>query len=112
VTNAQKTKGDRAEREAAAILADRLGACRRRLGAGRMDDMGDLELDERLSCAVQVADWHNIADALVRKVWAASDQAHAAGLEYGVAMLRIRGGTWRVAMDVDTFCRLLREATA
>ena len=36
------------------------------------------------------------------------------GLDYGVAMLRIRGRTWRVAMDVETFLGtpLLREATA
>ena len=106
-------KGERAEREAAALLADELGvSCRRRLGAGRHDDMGDLELPGEFSCAIQVADWEHIATALVRKVYDANEQADRAGLDYGVAMLRIKGGTWRVAMDVATFCDLLREATA
>ena len=49
MTAPAKAKGDRAEREAAAILADELGApVRRKLGAGRRDDQGDLELGGEL----------------------------------------------------------------
>ena len=113
MTAPAKAKGDRAEREAARILGDELGApVRRKLGAGRRDDQGDLELGGDLSCAVQVADWKDVVGALTRKVWDANEQADRSGLDYGVAMLRVRGGTWRVCMDVETFCTLLREATA
>ena len=113
MTAPAKQKGDRAEREAAELLNDELGVLvRRRLGAGRRDDMGDLELGDGFSCAVQVADWQDVVRALVAKVYDAVEQADRAGLDYGVAMLRIKGGTWRVAMDVETFCNLLREASA
>ena len=44
MTNPQKAKGDAAEREVAALLADLLGLpVRRKLGAGRQDDQGDLD---------------------------------------------------------------------
>jgi hypothetical protein len=109
MTDPHKTKGDRAEREAAGVLAELLGGVRRQLGAGRADDVGDLVGVP--GCAVQVADWQDLVRALRVKVDDAERQAARSGLAYGVAMLRIRGGTWRVAMSPATFCALLREAT-
>jgi hypothetical protein len=42
--NPSKRKGDQAEREAASLLSDLLGTVvRRKLGAGRLDDCGDLD---------------------------------------------------------------------
>ena len=42
--NKQKNKGDAAEREAAKLLAEATGLpVRRKLGAGRQDDVGDLD---------------------------------------------------------------------
>ena len=44
MSNPQKAKGDAAEREVAALLSDLLGfTVRRKLGAGRKDDTGDLD---------------------------------------------------------------------
>ena len=44
MANAQKGRGDRAEREAAELLSLLLGLpIRRKLGAGRLDDQGDLD---------------------------------------------------------------------
>lgn len=44
MTNPSKDKGDRAERELAALLTDQLGIpMRRKLGAGRTDDTGDID---------------------------------------------------------------------
>ena len=42
--NSKKRKGDAAEREAAELLSEATGfSVRRKLGAGRQDDEGDLE---------------------------------------------------------------------
>lgn len=44
MTSSSKRKGDSAEREVGALLSDQLGVTvRRKLGAGRMDDEGDLD---------------------------------------------------------------------
>lgn len=54
--NPQKRKGDAAEREAAALVAELTGyPVRRKLGAGRSDDEGDLEGVPRT--VLQVAAW-------------------------------------------------------
>ena len=58
----QKAKGDRAELEAAALLTEALGLpVRRKLGAGRSDDTGDL--DGVPGHVVQVASWKDTAAA-------------------------------------------------
>jgi len=62
MTNPQKAKGDRAELEAAALLTEALGLpVRRKLGAGRIDDTGDL--DGVPGQVVQVAIWADTAAA-------------------------------------------------
>ncbi len=44
MTNPSKRKGDKAEREVQALLNDLLGVpARRKFGAGRQDDMGDID---------------------------------------------------------------------
>lgn len=107
-----KDKGDRGEREAAAVLSDLLGPVERIYGAGRQGDRGDLALDPRLSCAVQVAAWDDVRAAAVRKVDEVREQAMRGRCRYGVAMVRFRGGKWRIVMTPETFAELLREATA
>lgn len=96
-----KTRGDKAEREAAALLTNLLGVTvRRKLGAGRTDaaggDTGDLEgVPEH---AIQVASWGDLAAALRLKPAAAAEQAERAGVRHGVALIRLRGGDFRIAM--------------
>jgi hypothetical protein len=109
VTGSAKRKGDRAEREAAALLSDLLGIpLRRQLGAGRLDDVGDILLPD---CAVQVADWQDLAQAVRIKPPAADIQAINAGLPFSVAMIRLRGGEFRMCQTVDAWAALYREAT-
>ena len=49
MTNPQKQRGDRGEREIAALLNQLTGwPARRKLGAGRQDDTGDFDGDPRL----------------------------------------------------------------
>lgn len=110
MTHPNKTRGDKAEREAAALLTNLLGVTvRRKLGAGRTDaaggDTGDLEgVPEH---AIQVANWGDLARALRVKPAAAAEQAERAGMRHGVALIRLRGGDFRVCMTPLEWTRYL-----
>jgi hypothetical protein len=113
VTGASKRKGDEGEREAAALLHDLLGVpARRKLGAGRLDDQGDI--DGVPDTVVQVVSRGTdvVARGVVRKPIEADAQARNAGATHAVTMLRIRGGTWRMVMTPEAWATLWREATA
>lgn len=110
MTGRQKTRGDRAEREAAALLADLTGyPVRRRLGAGRTDDEGDL--DGIPDVTIQVADWQAVTRAIVVKPEAAERQRRNAGTGYAATLIRIRGGTWRVVLTPEQFTAYLQAIT-
>lgn len=106
MTGTGKAKGDRAEREAAALLAGLLGGdVRRLLGAGRQDDRGDLDVP---GWTVQVADWASLVSALRSKPLDADKQAARSGTR-GLALLRLRGGEFRVCMTPETWALLVAE---
>lgn len=112
MTNPQKRKGDVAELEAARILNDLLGVpARRKLGAGRSDDTGDIDgvPDTTIQVCNRATDV--VAVGLVRKPLEADQQARNAGTTHAVTMLRIRGGTWRMVMTPAAWATLWREAT-
>jgi hypothetical protein len=111
VANRNKLKGDRAEREAALLVSELLGVpARRALGAGRKDDVGDVWGVPH--CAIQVANWTDVVQALRVKPPAADIQAMNAGVPLSATFLRLRGGEFRVAMTVDMWATYYREATA
>ena len=86
MANSQKAKGDRAELEAAELLTDLLGTTvRRKLGAGRQDDTGDL--DGVPDHIVQVANCADTAAAARVKPREAEDQRENAGAEYAATSL-------------------------
>lgn len=100
MTGRQKLKGDAAEREAAALLADLTGhPARRKLGAGRADDTGDI--DGIPDTVVQVASWSNVTSAVSQKPPEAEQQRINAGAGYAVTFVRIRGGTWRAVLTPE-----------
>lgn len=107
--SASKTKGDRAEREAAALLADELGLpVRRKLGAGRLDDEGDLEGLPGWTLEVK----NRPGDVLraLREGLADAEREQAnAGTLFGAALVRRPGGRWFVAMTVAQFATVVRE---
>ena len=107
--NSQKNKGDKAEREAAELLSQATGyEVRRQLGAGRLDDIGDLDgIPETI---VQVADWTDKSKACLQKPREAEMQRWNAKAKYAASMIRWRGGHWRMVMTVDQFARLLTAA--
>lgn len=105
--NPQKAKGDRAEREAAELLTELLGVpVRRKLGAGRQDDTGDL--DGVPGHAVQVASWADTARAALIKPREAEAQRGHAGADHAATLVRFRGGSWRVILTPEQWAALLR----
>lgn len=109
VTGAAKRKGDNAERELAGILADQLGfPVRRMLGAGRLDDVGDL--DGIPDTVVQVANWADVTSAIRIKPREVEHQRRNAGAVHAVTFVRLRGGEWRAVLTVEQMATWMREA--
>lgn len=110
MTNSAKDKGDRAERELSTLLNNLLGVnARRKLGAGRMDDEGDI--DGVPDTTIQVADWANVTSAVRIKPVECVQQQERAGTTFGVTAIRLRGGDWRFVMTAEQFATIWREAT-
>jgi hypothetical protein len=107
MANPPKKKGDRGELEAAAILTDLLGLpVRRKLGAGRADDTGDL--DGVPGHVVQVPSWKDTAAAARVKPPEAEQQRINAQADHAATLVRFRGGTWRVVLTLEQWARYLR----
>jgi hypothetical protein len=107
MANRPKRKGDRGELEAAAILTEALGLpVRRKLGAGRQDDTGDL--DGVPGHVVQIANWEDTAAAARVKPTAAEQQRINASKAHAASIIRFRGGTWRVVLTLEQWKRYLQ----
>lgn len=111
MTNTRKAKGDRAELEIAKLLHELTGDnVRRKLGAGRMDDVGDLDGLTDTTC--QVKNYRDITRALREALHDLPTQQANAGTTFGVAFIRRPGGNWFAAMNLEQFATWYREATA
>ena len=109
MTNPSKRKGDKAELEVQALLQQHLGVpARRKLGAGRQDDMGDI--DGVTDTTIQVANRKDVCAAVRAKPLDCEDQQQHAGTTFGATFLRLRGGEYRVVLTVEQFCTFWREA--
>lgn len=107
MSNPAKNRGDRAEREAAELLSQLLDLpIRRKLGAGRKDDEGDLE--GLPGFALQVVDWKDIMSALRQKPLGAEQQRINAKAPHAATLMRMRGGQWRVVMTAPQFAALVK----
>ena len=107
MSNPQKRKGDSAEREAAEILTDLLGTpCRRKLGAGRQDDTGDI--DGVPDHVIQVANWADTAAAARIKPQGAEQQRINAQAKHAATLVRFRGGTWRVVLTLEQWAAYIK----
>lgn len=108
MSNPQKRKGDSAEREAADLLSSLLGLpVRRKLGAGRQDDTGDL--DGVPDHVIQVANWRDTAAAARIKPPEAEQQRINAQERHAATLVRFRGGTWRVVLTLEQWSRYLED---
>ena len=109
MSNHSHRKGAAAEREAAGILSDQLGLdIKRKLGAGRAEDTGDMYGIPNTT--VQVANWPSNYLASVRvKCEDAEQQAINAGNDFSFAFIRLRGGLWRAVMTPQQIATYVRE---
>lgn len=111
MANAAKAKGDRAELEVQALLRGLLGVpARRKLGAGRADDMGDI--DGVPDTVIQVANYKSVARAITEKVPGCVAQQARAGATFGATFIRLPRGRYVVALTPEQFAALWREATS
>jgi hypothetical protein len=111
VTNRPKGRGDRAEREIAGILTDQLGVTvKRKLGAGRAEDEGDLY--GLTDTTAQVKDYKDITRAIREGLEALERQQVNAGTSHGVLFVRRPGGRWIAVQTVESWCCDYRERVA
>ena len=112
--NAQKNKGDRAEREACIYLTAATGyTIERRFGAGQNKDKGDLV--GLPNTIVQVCDMKNKSEAVLRKPREAEQQRINAKASHAVTLVRYKkrpgckhGDNWRVVMTIEQYARLIK----
>lgn len=111
MSNSQKRKGDRAELEVQGILRDLLGVpCRRALGAGRQDDIGDIH--GLPDTAIQVANYASLDRAVREKLPDLDRQQANAGATFAAMFCRRRGGSYVVVMTPEQFATLWRAAAS
>lgn len=109
MSNPSKRKGDKAELEVQGLLRDLLGVpARRKLGAGRLDDMGDI--DGVYSTCISVANYKDIARAIREKLPELHEQQDRMGATFGAMFCRRPGGAYVVVMTPEQFAALWREA--
>lgn len=108
MTNPQKRKGDAGERELAHRLSALLGfTVRRKLGAGRIDDTGDL--DGIPDCTAQVKNYSDTMRAIREGLAGIDEQQRNAGTTHGVVFVRRRGGQWIAVQTVEQWATTFRE---
>ncbi len=111
MANPSKRKGDRAELEVQAIIRDLTGwPARRKLGAGRFDDEGDI--DGVPDTSIQVASYADLSRAVREKVPACVNQQQRAQTTFGATFLRRPGGKYLVVMTPEQWATYAREAAA
>ena len=107
--NSSKAKGDRAEREVEKLLAELLGVpARRALGAGRFDDMGDI--DGVPETCISVTNRQDVAAVVRSKPVEAELQRRRRGCTFAATFVRLRGGEYRVVLTPEQWATLWREA--
>ena len=114
MTNKAKEKGDRAEREAAALLTKFTGyEVERRFGAGAELDKGDLVGIP--DTVLQVANRKDTNAAVLQKPREAEQQRINAKVKYAATLVRYKkrpgcaeGDNWRVVLTLQQFARLIR----
>src|SRR5690606_13056440 len=110
MANKFKDKGAEAERELAKLLTALTGwAVRRKLGAGRQDDEGDLEgiPDTTIQCKYYPSD---VALGLRRGLEDLDRNLQNSGDRFGVCFLRRRGGDWIAVMRPEHWVELRKAA--
>jgi Holliday junction resolvase len=112
VTNSNKDKGDEGEREVQALLQELLGLpARRALGAGRKDDVGDI--DNVPNTAIQVARTKikYLTSVINTKTRDVESQRRNRRVRFAASFIRWDyGREWIVVLTPQQFARLWKYA--
>ena len=109
MTNPSGRKGAQGERDSAKILSDLTGFnVKRKLGAGRKEDTGDLWGVP--DTVVQVADYTDVLRAIRHKPIAAEVQRGHAEATFAFSMIKMRGGIWRCVLTPEQMATYIRES--
>lgn len=104
----RRLKGDRAEREVLSFLRDQLGDHLTRARGEGDNDHGDVA--GLPNCVVQVKNYADMLRAIRDGLEGARAQRDNAGLLWGAAFVRRRGGRYVVVMDPEDWVSMYREA--
>lgn len=109
--NRSKAKGDRAELEVQSLIRLLTGwPARRKLGAGRQDDTGDI--DGVPDTVVQVVNYDDITRAIREKLPECAEQQARDKATFGATFVRRRGGTYVVVLTPEQWATYAREAVS
>ena len=112
MTTPSARKGASAELEIARILTAELGVrVRRKLGAGRTDDEGDVEGLPGTTVEVKNYPKTGVATAINEGLRDLEREQANAGTPFGVLFVKRPRLGWIAVMDVSQFCAWYREAT-
>jgi len=111
MTNPQKVKGSKAELEVARWLSAETGFdCRRALGAGRQQDVGDIW--GLPGVMIEVKNYADFAAGVRSAMSTIHVKKANAGADYAVAFLRRPGGLYLAVQPADDWLAMWREAVA
>lgn len=109
MAHSSKRKGDKAELEVQEIIRDLLGyPARRKLGAGRLDDIGDI--DGVPDTVVQVVARVDVNRAIREKLPEVEEQRQRAGCTFAAVFVRRPGGKYVVVLSPEMWATYVREA--
>lgn len=109
MTTPSKRKGDAAELEVARLIAELTGwNVRRKLGAGRADDTGDVHGVPNTT--IQVKNYVDVARAIREGLVELEVQQANSGDTFAVLLVRRRGGKWAAVMSIAQWATYAREA--
>jgi len=110
VANSNKRKGDRAERELATLLTVLLHKpMRRTLGAGRKDDIGDIDgIDD---IVIQVKHWQDITAAITQGIGQLARQQGNKKATHGVLFIKHRKHGWLAVTTITEWAGNERTRT-
>ena len=112
MVNEQKARGDAGEREVESIFrAAGFRRARRALGAGRRDDVGDIDNVRELCVqVVRVAANGSLGSAILRKLPEVEVQRNNRRTRFGVVFARQDKKPWIVVMTPFQFLRIYKYA--
>jgi hypothetical protein len=112
MANRAKRKGDRAELEVQALLRDLLGVpARRKLGAGRLDDIGDIDGVDGVTISVVAYGRHDFATAVRVKPLECEEQRVRAGTTFAATFVKLprAGAGFVVVLTPEQWATYVRE---